>query len=214
MSRDLLDARGITDRGDKGGRGQLAGAGRTRVRGNYDAPKDESLKHHRRRKSAQEVAAPAAVMRRIDALHLELPFYGSRRMTFELNKEGRGVADLEFVFHDDFRAGWRASDPQAIQTELLASTMRLKPGLKQCVLTKFCGDVVAIDRARHVIGADTNTFFTIGHSTRTIAEFVDLLRESRVDFVIDVRSMPRSRTNPQFNGDSLPRNAGALANRL
>ena len=32
-----------------------------------------------------------AVMRRIDELHLELPFYGSRRMTFELNKEGRVV---------------------------------------------------------------------------------------------------------------------------
>ena len=32
-----------------------------------------------------------AVMRRIDELHLELPFYGSRRMTFELNKDGRGV---------------------------------------------------------------------------------------------------------------------------
>jgi putative transposase len=32
-----------------------------------------------------------AVMRRIDELHLELPFYGSRRMTFELNKEGHGV---------------------------------------------------------------------------------------------------------------------------
>ena len=31
------------------------------------------------------------LMRRIDELHLELPFYGSRRMTFELNKEGRGV---------------------------------------------------------------------------------------------------------------------------
>ncbi len=32
-----------------------------------------------------------AVMRRIDELHLELPFYGSRRMTFELNEEGRGL---------------------------------------------------------------------------------------------------------------------------
>ncbi|MHA6688818.1 DUF488 family protein, partial [Mesorhizobium sp. A556] len=48
----------------------------------------------------------------------------------------------------------------------------------------------------------------MGHSTRTIVEFVDLLRESRVDFVVDVRSMPRSRTNPQFNGESLP---GTLA---
>jgi putative transposase len=32
-----------------------------------------------------------AVMRRIDELHLKLPFYGSRRMTFELNAEGRGI---------------------------------------------------------------------------------------------------------------------------
>ena len=32
-----------------------------------------------------------ALMRRIDELHLELPFFGSRRMTFQLNEEGRGV---------------------------------------------------------------------------------------------------------------------------
>ena len=36
-------------------------------------------------------AEDLALMRRIDELHLELPFYGSRRMTFELNKEGRAV---------------------------------------------------------------------------------------------------------------------------
>jgi uncharacterized protein (DUF488 family) len=56
----------------------------------------------------------------------------------------------------------------------------------------------------------TNTFFTIGHSTRTIAEFVDLLHESAVDFVVDVRSIPRSRTNPQFNRDSLPASLAPL----
>jgi uncharacterized protein (DUF488 family) len=50
----------------------------------------------------------------------------------------------------------------------------------------------------------TNTFFTIGHSTRTLAKFVDLLRESNVDLVVDVRSMPRSRINPQFNLETLP----------
>ena len=43
-----------------------------------------------RSKSVTE-ADDLAVMRRIDELHLELPFYGSRRMTFELNKEARGV---------------------------------------------------------------------------------------------------------------------------
>ena len=35
-------------------------------------------------------------------------------------------------------------------------------------------------------------------------EFIDLLRESGVGLVIDVRSMPQSRTNPQFNQQSLP----------
>jgi len=51
---------------------------------------------------------------------------------------------------------------------------------------------------------DTSTFFTIGHSTRTIVDFAGLLQDSSVDLVIDVRSMPRSRTNPQFNQQSLP----------
>jgi uncharacterized protein (DUF488 family) len=46
--------------------------------------------------------------------------------------------------------------------------------------------------------------FTIGHSTRTIADFVALLRQASVDLVVDVRSIPRSRTNPQFNADALP----------
>jgi uncharacterized protein (DUF488 family) len=48
------------------------------------------------------------------------------------------------------------------------------------------------------------TIFTIGHSTRTIAELVALLRQVAVDLLIDVRSIPRSRTNPQFNVDALP----------
>ena len=43
------------------------------------------------RPKAVAAADDLALMRRIDELHLELPFYGSRRMTFELNKEGRGV---------------------------------------------------------------------------------------------------------------------------
>jgi uncharacterized protein (DUF488 family) len=45
---------------------------------------------------------------------------------------------------------------------------------------------------------------TIGHSTRTIAEFVDLLRVGNVELVVDIRSVPRSRTNPQFNMETLP----------
>jgi uncharacterized protein (DUF488 family) len=50
----------------------------------------------------------------------------------------------------------------------------------------------------------THPFFTIGHSTRSIAEFVELLRESEIQLVVDVRMVPQSRTNPQFNRDLLP----------
>jgi len=50
--------------------------------------------------------------------------------------------------------------------------------------------------------------FTIGHSTRTLAEFVALLRQVDVTLLVDVRSIPRSRTAPQFNADTLP---GSLA---
>lgn len=47
-------------------------------------------------------------------------------------------------------------------------------------------------------------FHTIGHSTRTIEDFVGLLRESDVRLLVDVRTVPRSRTNPQYNRDTLP----------
>jgi hypothetical protein len=47
-------------------------------------------------------------------------------------------------------------------------------------------------------------FFTIGHSTRSIGEFIDLLAASQVSFVVDVRTIPRPRTNPQYNREALP----------
>ena len=46
--------------------------------------------------------------------------------------------------------------------------------------------------------------FTIGHSTRHLDEFIAMLRSQGVDRLIDVRTVPRSRTNPQFNRDTLP----------
>src|SRR5258707_4383377 len=47
-------------------------------------------------------------------------------------------------------------------------------------------------------------FYTIGHSTRPFSDFVDLLRSAGVTFVADVRTVPRSRANPQYNRDVLP----------
>jgi uncharacterized protein (DUF488 family) len=49
-----------------------------------------------------------------------------------------------------------------------------------------------------------NAFFTIGHSTRTITKFVALLSLAGVKLVADVRTVPRSRSNPQYNRDALP----------
>lgn len=47
------------------------------------------------------------------------------------------------------------------------------------------------------------TVFTIGHSTHPIDEFIAMLTASGVDFLVDVRAFPRSRTNPQYNSDTL-----------
>ena len=53
------------------------------------------------------------------------------------------------------------------------------------------------------IKPETPTVFTIGHSTRTWKDFLELLRAHRIRRVIDVRSIPRSQHNPHFNRETL-----------
>ena len=56
--------------------------------------------------------------------------------------------------------------------------------------------------------ADTwpaGTVFTIGHSIHPIDEFIRLLRGPGIELLVDVRSVPRSRHNPQFNSETLAR---------
>jgi hypothetical protein len=62
---------------------------------------------------------------------------------------------------------------------------------------------IAVDQADPVI-------FTVGHSTRSLAELVDILRAHGVERVVDVRTIPRSRHNPQYNRATLSK---ALHNR-
>jgi uncharacterized protein (DUF488 family) len=47
------------------------------------------------------------------------------------------------------------------------------------------------------------TVWTIGHSTRSVDELIALLAQVPIDLLVDIRSMPRSRTNPQFNREAL-----------
>lgn len=53
------------------------------------------------------------------------------------------------------------------------------------------------------VGQVMHPFFSIGHSNRRVEEFVDLLRHADVACVVDIRKVPRSGSNPQFNGEAL-----------
>lgn len=52
--------------------------------------------------------------------------------------------------------------------------------------------------------SDAPLALTIGHSNRALDEFIDLLSVHGVEVLVDVRKMPRSKRNPQFNLDTLP----------
>ena len=44
-----------------------------------------------------------------------------------------------------------------------------------------------------------STIYTVGHSTRTVEEFIGLLKSFGIDLVADIRTVPKSRHNPQFH---------------
>src|SRR5579875_3176995 len=54
------------------------------------------------------------------------------------------------------------------------------------------------------ISTRTPGMLTVGHSNRSLEEFLYLLQAHQATLIVDVRKMPRSRRNPQFNGDTLP----------
>ena len=64
----------------------------------------------------------------------------------------------------------------------------------------YTGDMPAPAKRRGAAGA---VVFTVGHSTRPIEEFLALLKAHGVRLLVDVRTVPRSRHNPQFNQEQL-----------
>lgn len=82
----------------------------------------------------------------------------------------------------------------------LAAAHREELGRLQPLLTSLMSNL----HHEEVRMAEPRPIYTVGHSTRTIPEFVDLLRAGEVQLVVDVRSVPRSRTNPHYNLDALP----------
>jgi uncharacterized protein (DUF488 family) len=55
----------------------------------------------------------------------------------------------------------------------------------------------------------TEPVCTIGHSNRTIEEFIGLLKQNGIACVLDIRTVPKSRHNPQFGQDILPESLSA-----
>jgi len=55
-----------------------------------------------------------------------------------------------------------------------------------------------------IASEQSSLVFTIGHSTRPLDDFINLLKTHGIKIVIDVRTVPRSRHNPQFNLETLP----------
>lgn len=49
----------------------------------------------------------------------------------------------------------------------------------------------------------STTIYTIGHSTRALDEFLEILQSFEIGLVVDVRTIPKSRHNPQFNKEDL-----------
>lgn len=56
----------------------------------------------------------------------------------------------------------------------------------------------------------SNNFFTIGHGTRPVDVFAELLNAAEVRLLVDVRTAPRSRTNPQFDAETLAASLSAF----
>ncbi len=60
-------------------------------------------------------------------------------------------------------------------------------------------------------GEKQTVIMTIGHSTHSLDEFIEILKAHGVQKIVDVRTIPKSRYNPQFNKDSLPSHLGNIS---
>ena len=66
------------------------------------------------------------------------------------------------------------------------------------------GDRREPDTGGHGVSGEDTAVLSIGHSTRPLEQFIQLLQAHGVEVLADVRTVPRSRHNPQFNRETLP----------
>jgi uncharacterized protein (DUF488 family) len=71
----------------------------------------------------------------------------------------------------------------------------------------------SLARQRYDESVKMESLWTVGHSTHTIEEFLDLLKAHGIQQIADVRSIPKSRHTPQFNIGEFPQSLRALGVR-
>ncbi len=64
---------------------------------------------------------------------------------------------------------------------------------------------VALRQVTEEVKTEEPKIYAIGHSTRPLEKFIELLQAHQIHTLADIRTVPRSRTNPQFNQETLAR---------
>lgn len=72
-----------------------------------------------------------------------------------------------------------------------------------CLFQEIPGTSLSFPCPYQVCRLKLMTIYTIGHSTRTINEFIELLKLQNIEQLVDIRTIPKSRHNPQFMQDNL-----------
>ena len=65
------------------------------------------------------------------------------------------------------------------------------------------GDEITVSAVKERANEQKTVVFTIGHSTRPVSEFIEIMKANGIEVVVDIRAIPKSRYNPQFNKDTL-----------
>ncbi len=109
----------------------------------------------------------------------------------EHNKEVKTITDFRRSKLSGTKIRKLVSENKKVEKFLPYETLR--------VIKKTNG----LERIKNIYKTKEKRIFTIGHSTRNIADFIKIINEYGIKEVVDIRTIPRSRHNPQFNSDSL-----------
>jgi type I restriction enzyme, S subunit len=107
--------------------------------------------------------------------------------------------DLIQAFHTSVKSVYEKIKSNICQIRTLTQ-------LRDTLLPKLMSGEVRVKWEDQVIVAeeiDTNPIYTIGHSNHSIEKFIRLLNQHKINIIVDIRSAPYSRYNPQYNREQL-----------